>query len=158
MEIWQQAGEMGGGCHRRQHSNSSTNKVPSSENVNDSGSPKFYAPTSSNPDSAGNSMGSLGAVNRPTVSRSLHSVPRCNPNSLSVGDRPSFPPSSSGDRWNPQKHSFIIVYSILMHYFILFYFTRINYQPTIIWIGSSVLWIWSIDRIIVNRGTSAIIS
>jgi len=101
--VLKQAGEMGGGCHRRQHSNSSTSKVPSSENVNDAGSSKYYAPTSSNPESAGNSMGSLGAVNRPTVSRSLYSVPRCNPNSLSVGDRPSFPPSSSAPH-SPRRY------------------------------------------------------
>ena len=81
---------MGGGGHRRQLSSSSNLKDPSSENLNDA---KFYGgPTSSNSDS----MGSLGAVNRPPVSRSMHSVPRCNPNSLSVGDQLSFPPSSSG--------------------------------------------------------------
>jgi len=95
--VLKQAGEMGGGGHRRQLSSSSNLKDPSSENLNDA---KFYGgPTSSNSDS----MGSLGAVNRPPVSRSMHSVPRCNPNSLSVGDQLSFPPSSSAPH-SPRRY------------------------------------------------------
>lgn len=86
--VLKQAGELGSGAnHRRQHSSSSAAvRVPSSENLMDAKSHEL--------------AGSTGAINRPAAYRSNNYQPRANANTLSVGggDRPSFPPSISGDR------------------------------------------------------------